>query len=132
MMLCFELPELDTELVLDSVRALARYNARTYDCGADELCTRPPWHLRYDKLASSGARVILRDAVTLQRIGSGACGELVAAYAGWLAPRGITSEIVVTKTGEQRWHVTAKVGDVLIDPAQPWTLDAWRRAYGVR
>lgn len=132
MMLCFELPELDTELVLDACLALARYNARTYKCGGDELCTRPPWHLRYDKLASSGARVILRDAVTLQRVGSGACGELVAAYAGFLLARGVPCEIVVEKTGDARWHVTARSGDIVIDPAKPGTLAAWRQAYGVR
>lgn len=121
MILCLDLPEIDTALVLDVCTALARYNARTWTCRRDERCLAPPWKIRYaaPKLA---ARVVLRDAITLHRVGVGACGELASAYAGFLLAQGerptIESAITaVTPEGEPTWHVWVRNRDKILDPA---------------
>ena len=140
MRLCLAIPEIDTGLVHDVCTSLASYNARTYRCKPGEQCTRSPWHLRYD--ASAGdSRVadprgepvlVMRDAVSLLRVGSGACGELAAAYVGWLRAHARAAAIHVIETGPDTWHVVARVGNSIIDPAKPGTIHDWRRDHGVR
>lgn len=137
MRLCLAIPEIDTGLVLDVCTALASYNARTYRCTPGEACTRSPWHLRYDATAGDSRpglepTLTLHDAVTLQRIGYGACGELSAAYVGWLLAHGRPASIEVIETAPDMWHVVARVGRNLIDPARPAELHDWRRAHGMR
>lgn len=139
MRVCLSIPEVDTGLVLDTTMALARYNARTYSCGPSEKCTRSPWHLAYDATLGDSVfidghpTIVMRDAVALLRVGSGACGELSAAYAGWLMARGAKVELVAQVTGQDAWHVVVRVGGgVTIDPARPGTVEQWRYSHGMR
>jgi hypothetical protein len=117
---CIELRALDTELVLDVCTALARYNARTWTCRQDERCLVPPWDLRY-RSPSHSDRIVLRDAILLRQANErgrfGACGELAAAYAGFLVARGEPAGIEVEQTGEAAWHVVARLRDRILDPA---------------
>lgn len=131
MRLCLAIPEIDTELVVDSVTALARYNARTYTTP-----TTSPWHLVYEPRAgdSRDGVVTMRDVVALLKAGAGACGELVAAYVGWLMAHGYRPIVIAHVTGPDAWHVVARVHDRpggIIDPARPDTLHAWRNADGM-
>lgn len=131
--LCLAIPEVDTALVVDVVNALAQYNARTF---RSTLPSVSPWHLHYNALAgdSLDGVVTLRDAVALLRAGEGACGELVAAYAGWLIAHGYTPTVLAEVTGPDAWHVVVRVHagpDALIDPARPDTLHRWRNARGM-
>lgn len=145
MRVCLSIPEVDQGLVLDACTALARYNARTYKCAAGEACTRSPWHLVYDASAGDSTLVdghptiIMRDAVTLMRVGHGACGELSSAYAGWLMSRGYDAALVAPQTRSDddvkgpAWHVMVRYGrGIIIDPRRPETLKVWRQAHGVR
>jgi hypothetical protein len=138
MRLCLAIPEIDTGLVRDVCTSLANYNARTYRCRPGEPCTRSPWTLRYDATAgdsrslSGEPTLTMRDAVTLLRVGSGACGELSAAYVGWLRAHGREADIVVIETGPDTWHVVARVDGHTIDPARPAALHEWRTTHGMR
>lgn len=145
MRVCLSIPEVDTGLVLDTATALANYNARTYRCAPGEACLRDPWSLVYDASAGDSViiaehpTIVMRDAVTLVGVGRGACGELSAAFAGWLISRGYETEMVAPKTrGDDdpkgpAWHVMVRYGrGILIDPRRPETFERWRRTYGVR
>lgn len=146
MRVALQIPEIDQGLVIDVTRALANYNARTYRCRTGEICTRAPWELRYDASAgdSHDGTIVMRDAVTLMRAGSGACGELSAAYAGWLTSRGATVEIVAPQTRADSdakgpaWHVMVVWNGVTLDPMRAdrlremFSSEGWRQAHGVR
>lgn len=144
MHLCLSIPEVDTGLVIDSCVALANYNSRTYKCEPGEACTRSPWSLRYDaslgdsRMLCGHPTIILRDAVTLMRVGKGACGEMSAAFAGWLMSRGFDATIEAPQTRPDdhvdgpAWHVMVRYRGGLIDPRRPETFERWRATHGVR
>lgn len=145
MRVCLAIPEVDTGLVLDIATALANYNARTYRCEPSEKCTRDPWSLVYDASAGDSIvideqpTIVMRDAVTLMRVGSGACGELSAAYGGWLMSRGYNVAMVAPQTRRDddpkgpAWHVMVRYGrGVFIDPMDPRTYEKWRKTHGMR
>lgn len=139
MRVCLAIPEVDTGLVLDTATALANYNARTYRCEPGEKCTRDPWSLVYDSTAGDSViiagepTVVMRDVVTLMRVGRGACGELSAAYAGWLIARGGKPVIIAKLTGPHSWHAVVRLENgFIVDPARSETVHPWRVAYGVR
>lgn len=139
MRVCLAIPEVDTGLVLDTATALANYNARTYRCEPGEKCTRDPWSLEYDSRAGDSViidgepTVVMRDAVTLMRVGRGACGELSAAYAGWLIAHKFRPTIIARLTGPDAWHAVVKMENgFIVDPARLETVRPWRDSYGVR
>lgn len=115
MRLCLQLPELDTQLVKEVCSSLASYNSRTWTCGPQELCLAPPWSVQYREPRPS-ARITLHDAVTLMQQGWGACGEMAAAYAGWMLAQGLPASIDAMQTSPNSWHVWARLGDRIYDP----------------
>lgn len=150
MRIALQIPEVDQGIVIDATRALANYNARTYRCRVGEVCTRPPWGLQYDasdgdsSVVAGEPTIVMRDAVALMRAGSGACGELSAAYAGWLISRGASVELVAPQTRSDddpkgpAWHVMVVWNGVTLDPMRAdwirsmFAADGWRNAHGMR
>jgi hypothetical protein len=119
MRLVLEVPEVDLALVREVLGALAHYNAATYTC-TPPRCLVPPWRLRYRPDEPAGT-IILRDAQMLLRRGVGSCGELAAAYAGYLIANGRPTRVEAMLTDAKRsiFHAFALANDgEVFDPAE--------------
>lgn len=114
--LCLRVKRARPETIMAIAVALANLNGDLYTEGR-ELAA--PWSLRWvpDEPARTST---LRDVELLLDDGQGSCGELAAAYAGYLwAREGRTDvQIDLIENGPDSWHVVASAPDGTVwDPA---------------
>ena len=117
MILALDVPSIDSALVVGVLDALADYNARTYELDRSRKLPAP-WSIAY-RPDPFGRRVQLRDVERLLVRGHGSCGELAAAYAGWLRAHGTDARIEAIDDGPDSWHAIA----VVDDGRGRWTYD---------
>lgn len=97
-----------------ALRALVHHNERIYRAGR----ARAPWDIDWVPDGPAGC-VVVSDAVALQRRGAASCGELAAAYTGYLRAQGDSqARVHIERTGPRQWHAVCIAGDSRVyDPA---------------